>query len=270
MNKYIKISTFLTLLIFFGVIFVYAKNNNQDLTAQSEYSIPEQAGTYNVPGKPDLKLRIYIHQDKSIKPSKPAPTTTEEACGLTDLDSSYVIPSAGWELPTTWTYRLNLVSVPSTVGANNLSIIAQNAFEEWKNAINNKVLITRGDNTIVNRATLDSQNIIAWGKAPSGALAISYIWYKNGVATEVDTIMNNKYVWYWSNPESWPVGDHCAYQGVYDAQNILTHELGHTIGLDDVYSEEYVNNTMYGYGSKWETKKDTLTTGDKNGAILIY
>ena len=82
--------------------------------------------------------------------------------------------------------------------------------------------------------------------------------------------MNKRFNWYWSDPSSWPAGQICAYEGVYDAQNILTHELGHTIGLDDEYESSYINNTMYGYGSKGETKKNTLTTGDKNGALTLY
>ncbi len=268
MNKYIKISIFLIAMIFLGSFSVYAKVDKQDLISQLEYSLPEQAGIYDIPGRPDLKLRVYVYHDKSVKFGKPSPV--EETCGLSDPDSSSETPLADWKLPATWIYRLNTVSVPSTVGANNLSTIAQNAVKEWSNAIDNKVLISRGSNTTTNRAVMDGQNIIAWGRAPSGALAVSYIWYRaDGIAVEIDTIMNNKYVWYWSNPLDWPT-ENCAYQGAYDAQNILTHELGHTIGLNDVYSEEYIDNTMYGYGSKGETKKNTLTTGDINGAKLIY
>ena len=199
MNKYIKISIFLIAMIFLGSFSVYAKVDKQDLISQLEYSLPEQAGIYDIPGRPDLKLRVYVYHDKSVKFGKPSPV--EETCGLSDPDSSSETPLADWKLPATWIYRLNTVSVPSTVGANNLSTIAQNAVKEWSNAIDNKVLISRGSNTTTNRAVMDGQNIIAWGRAPSGALAVSYIWYRaDGIAVEIDTIMNNKYVWYWSNP----------------------------------------------------------------------
>jgi hypothetical protein len=177
-------------------------------------------------------------------------------------------------LPKTWTYRLNPSSVPSSVGSSYLPTIASNAYGVWLKAISNKVTISRGSNTTVNKARFDGQNIIAWGRAPSSALAVSYIWYypSTGLAAEVDTIMNQNFAWAWSNPSSWQTnpGTTCAYQNVYDAQDILTHELGHTMGLDDVYTDSFANNTMYGYGSKTETKKDTLTTGDKAGVSVLY
>ena len=42
------------------------------------------------------------------------------------------------------------------------------------------------------------------------------------------------------------------------------------MGLADEYTQEYADNTMFGYGSKGETKKNTLTTGDKTGLTAIY
>jgi hypothetical protein len=51
---------------------------------------------------------------------------------------------------------------------------------------------------------------------------------------------------------------------------VLTHEQGHWLGLDDVYTTAYVNNTMYGTGSRGDLKPDTLTTGDVAGAAAIY
>ena len=130
----------------------------------------------------------------------------------------------------------------------------------------------RGADTSTNKAQLDGQNIITWGRTSGTALAVSYIWYNSatGELVEVDTIMNQKFTWFWSNPINWPIGQTCAYSGVYDAQNILTHELGHTIGLNDEYENSHTHNTMYGYGSKNETKKNTLTTGDKNSALILY
>jgi hypothetical protein len=42
------------------------------------------------------------------------------------------------------------------------------------------------------------------------------------------------------------------------------------MGLKDHYTADYADNTMYGYGSLGETKKDTLTTGDINGVLAKY
>ena len=259
---------FLAIAIVFCSSITFAKNDKNS-------DIPEQDGIYDVPGHPELKLRVFVYHEKPNKPGKPTPPSPQEVCELLDPESTLLVASAEWKLPNTWKYRLNTLSVPLTVGANNLPVIASNAYKQWTDAINNhnnQVTITKDSDTIVNRAVLDNQNIIAWGNAPGSALAVSYIWYNRitKVATEVDTIMNIKFTWYWSNPQNWPQDQNCAYQGVYDAQDILTHELGHTMGLDDMYTDKYANHTMYGYGSKWETKKDTLTIGDAQSVKILY
>ena len=250
---------FLAIAIVFCSSITFAKNDKNS-------DIPEEDGLYDVPGHPELKLRVFVYHAKPDKPGKPTPPSPQEVCNLSDPDSNILVALAEWKLPSNWKYRLNTSSVPLTVGANNLSLIANNAYKQWTDAIKNKVTITKDSNTTVDRAVLDNQNIIAWGQAPGSALAVSYIWYNRitKVATEVDTIMNTKFTWYWSQDPN------CAFQGVYDAQDILTHELGHTMGLDDMYTDKYANHTMYGYGSKGEVKKNTLTQGDIIGVKNIY
>lgn len=261
---------------FVGISAVLAIN----LPEQATQVIPEQAGVYDVLGRPEIKLKVFVHEPKTDQPvrnnaGKPTPQVPQEICTSTlaaDPDSTSIVAGAGWKLPTTWVYRLNLNNIPTAVGSANLPTIAENAFSQWTGAINNLVAIERGPDTTLNKAQLDGQNIIAWGRTSGTALAVSYVWYNQttGELIEVDTIMNSKFTWYWSNPNNWPTDQTCAYSGVYDAQNILTHELGHTVGLDDEYDASYINNTMYGYGSKGETKKNTLTAGDRNGALILY
>ncbi len=257
--------------------------------AAPNIDLPEQAGLYDVPGNSHLKLRVFVHPAKNQnhekpdnpgkgegkgKPTPPPPTEVCQATSVADPNSTAVVDGAGWTLPATWTYNLNPSSVPSTVGSINLSTIADNAFAAWLAVpeVNQSVDIARGNDTTITRAKLDNNNIIAWGRAPSSALAVSYIWYNTSTdkAVEIDTIMNKTYTWYWSDPSTWPAEQTCAYLGVYDAQNILTHELGHTVGLDDEYTSAYINNTMYGYGSTGETKKNTLADGDKIGTVNLY
>jgi hypothetical protein len=276
LKKYLILALIITVIPLFSTSLSQAAPNNVDL--------PEQAGVYDVPGNFHLKLRVFVHPANNQnynKPTnskgKPTPPLPSEICSPTstvDLNSQAIVTGAGWTLPSTWTYNLNLSSVPSTIGSDNLVMITNNAFNSWLAipTVGEKVNIVSGNKTTVTKAQRDSNNIITWGRTSGSALAISYIWYNTltRVATEIDTIMNQKYTWYWSNPANWPDGQTCAFQGVYDAQNILTHELGHTMGLDDEYTDEYVNNTMYGYGSTGETKKDTLTTGDKIGAANLY
>jgi hypothetical protein len=253
---------------------ISAKNNNS-------YVLPETEGVYDVPGRQNLKLKVFVHYEKnkdiekSAKKGKPVPQLPQESCSLsseTDIDSTSVVSFAQWHLPSLWLYRINLDSVPSTIAKGDAESLIAKAYETWENVVGSEVSFIRGEDTIKNSARFDDQNIVSWGRTPGTALAITYTWYNpsTNLAVEIDTIMNSKFKWYWSDPGNWPVGEICAYQGVYDAQSILTHELGHTIGLDDEYSSEYAHNTMYGYGSVGETKKDTLTHGDIVGANGIY
>jgi len=58
--------------------------------------------------------------------------------------------------------------------------------------------------------------------------------------------------------------------GEMDFENIATHELGHSVGLGDLYNDECSEQTMYGYASYGETKKGTLETGDIAGVQELY
>jgi hypothetical protein len=245
----------------------------KDTQASENNNLPEEEGTYDVPGHPKLKLKVFVyHPGKPSTSGKPIPTPTPptaQTCSLDDPDSTNKDGLTGWHLPSgTHVYRLNKGSVPSTVGATNFSMIAANSFDAWVGTdVGRKVTFIEGSETRVNRATFDNQNIITWGRTSGSALAVNYTWYNQitGEAVENDTIFNSSYPWAWSG------GDiTCAYIGFYDAQDILTHELGHRMGLDDELSGSYTNNTMYGYGAKEEVKKNTLTTGDISAVNSIY
>ena len=255
-----KILVFLTVFAFFLSFFagaVFAKNDSND--------IPEVDGTYNDPGHPGVKVRVIVHRAKPGPPPEP----TLQCTDITDPGSTAVVSPAGWKLPPTWTYNLNPTSVPSFVGPDNLATFAGTGFSEWHSATGNKVNFIQGLDTTATRQAYDGQNIIAWGRVSSqNALAVTYIrYYQGGEAVDLDTIMNKKYAWSWADQIVHPL---CAFTNTYDAQDILTHELGHWVGLNDHYEDAYADNTMYGYGSKMEIKKDTLTQGDITGASNIY
>ena len=226
--------------------------------------IPEVSGDYKVPNHDNLRVRVFVHGPKDV----PQQTVNEALiCNLPDPDSTAVVPKTGWHLPSTWSYRLNRSSVPSSVGSTNIITIAANSFNQWSTAVGGKVVFSRGSDTSVNRARYDGQNIIAWGRTSSSTLAVAYTWYypSTGLVAEEDIIFNKGVPWSWSGNNGG-----CANTASYDAQNILTHEAGHWMGLDDTYDAAYTENTLFGYGSKGEIKKNTLTTGDILGVNAIY
>lgn len=225
-------------------------------------NIPEKSGVYDDPDHPGVKVRVFVHHER--------PTKDESqllVCSLSDPDSTVAVSSAGWHLPANWTYNLNPSSVPSSVGSSNLSTIVANGFSDWSSAALNNVAFTRGADTTIARSSYDGRNVIAWGRTSGSALGVTYTRYytSTGLAVDTDTIMNKKFLWKWSNSNT------CANSDAYDAENVITHELGHWMGLDDEYdSVTYGNATMFGFASKGEAKKNTLTTSDVTGAQSIY
>lgn len=225
-------------------------------------AIPERNGTYDDPGHPGVKVRVFVHPERPTTQSSPV-----LVCNLLDPESAAVVSATPWHLPSQWTYNLNPSSVPASVGGSNLLTIAGKGFAGWTAATGNKVTFAKKADTTVSRQAYDGRNIIAWGRTSGSALGVTYVRYysSTGLVVDVDTVMNKKFPWSWANSST------CADSASYDAENILSHELGHWIGLDDKYdAAQYQHATMYGYGSKGEVKKTTLTAGDSAGAAAIY
>lgn len=58
--------------------------------------------------------------------------------------------------------------------------------------------------------------------------------------------------------------------GAMDFENIATHELGHSVGLGDLYDSACAAETMYGYADLGETNKRDLNAGDITGVDKLY
>jgi hypothetical protein len=58
--------------------------------------------------------------------------------------------------------------------------------------------------------------------------------------------------------------------GKMDFDNIATHELGHSVGMGDLYEDLCSAQTMYGYASEGETNKRSLESADIAGVQQLY
>ena len=105
----------------------------------------------------------------------------------------------------------------------------------------------------------DGYNVVAWGTYRRGAIAVTYIWYRGSRIIETDVIMNTYYSWSLTGVA-----------GKMDVRNIMTHEFGHWVGLDDLYSDSDYWLTMYGYSRNGETYKRDLGSGDILGLEEWY
>lgn len=219
--------------------------------------LPEVSGIYSDPAHPNLLVRVFVHPQKPNR--NPAPVCTDD-------NSSAITDPVGWILPSgDWTYYVNSSSAPSSIRSN-VNTIVSTSFASWNQALigsSSKPTLIASGATSINRSRYDGQNVIAWGRTSRSALAVTYTWYypSTGLAAEEDTIVNSRVSWSWSPT--------CGANS-YDAQNVLTHEFGHWYGLNDEYTTPFIENTMYGYASKGEVKKDSLTTGDTQGLQALY
>jgi hypothetical protein len=101
-----------------------------------------------------------------------------------------------------------------------------------------------------------------FGATNPGTIAVTSTWYytSTGQIVEFDMKLNSYYRW----------GNSLVTPNVMDLQNIVTHELGHGVGMIDVYENSCADVTMYGYGSIGETKKRSLELADIEGLLSLY
>lgn len=214
-----------------------------------------------------ITLRVF---NQEIRPMENHPARLQAlVCNVSDRPSDVSV-ATDWKLSSTVSYRVNTLSAPFALRSR-LGTIVSNSFSTWS-PLTKGVSLTRGSDTLVSRARHDGQNIIAWNSLSRSVLGVTYIWYNTDTnyVVEVDTLLNSRQPWSWTDPATTNVDRECPTTNSYDAQNILTHELGHWVGLDDLYTANEEDLTMYGYGAKQELKKDTLESGDKSGVVSIY
>jgi hypothetical protein len=113
----------------------------------------------------------------------------------------------------------------------------------------------------------DGRNEFLFGDYPKEeVIAVTVVWgYFSGPPEsreiiEFDVMFDIDYLW----------GDATFEPNIMDLQNIATHEIGHGVGLDDVYDTACVEVTMYGYSDYGEINKRDLEEPDITGIQELY
>jgi len=162
----------------------------------------------------------------------------------------------------TTSYYVNPAGAPS----GSISEV-QEAFEVW-DAVTAQELFTYGGTTTSNWLELDGQNTVSWVSfLPRTTVAVTSLWYDaDGTIVEYDMAFNTLHRW-GIDPDD---EGRQKLKRAYDVENVATHEVGHVVGLADLYEDVYKELTMYGYTSKSETQKISLEEGDIAGAQYLY
>jgi hypothetical protein len=200
------------------------------------------------------------------KPDVPPGLTKKDEEPTPADNSAYAL--IGLELTATATYVVNLEGAP--VGA---VAEIQEAFAAW-DAVTPMALFNYGGDSVLRGWGLDGENTVSWvGIVPRDIVAVANIWAlgdadEDGLLdiVEFDITFNALHKWGIDPDDEGP--DRLRRE--FDVQNVATHEVGHVLGLKDLYEEQYRELTMYGYTSKGETSKISLEQGDINGAQSLY
>ena len=154
----------------------------------------------------------------------------------------YKLAKWRWSPPVSYTIDSNDFSQRET------SALAD-AKAEWQTYTSKKLFndFTTGSGIAGVR---DNKNLITFGNYPqNGVIAVTYTWYNPGtkLAVESDILFDTDFSWGTTGDAS-----------LMDVQNIATHEMGHTLGLSDLYTDSCNSVTMYGYSTEGDIEKRTL------------
>ncbi|MFH1358254.1 MAG: matrixin family metalloprotease [archaeon] len=195
----------------------------------------------------------FVHYAKPNNPSKPPKNPTQENC--------YKLLGVKWKsLPVNYvinptnTQGLSEQFITSTISA---------SAETWDSATSLELFSNSYITNYNAEFGQDFQNTILFGDyKEEGVIGVTSIWYmrKGKQIVEFDIILDTDFNW----------GDATLNPSLMDLENIATHELGHGVGMGDIYTSTCSEVTMYGYSTEGETKKRTLEQPDIAGLQNMY
>jgi Matrixin len=182
-----------------------------------------------------------------------------------DSDSSSAFALAPWQIGSTLNVTRSTQNVP--VGSTAFANALNGAIAAWEGTrLPNSAFGGVVAQNVRPRQRLDGQNVVGFGKIGS-AVGVTRFWVDTATSNvvEFDTLLNSKYPW----STAFALSETCAATTpvAFDVQAVLTHELGHPVGLEHFDNDV---QTMYPFVATGETRKRTLAAGDTNGATTKY
>jgi len=209
---------------------------------------------------PDLEKIEFIHWKKDF--AKP------EAAKAPKTPTCYAFLGKYGKTYLKWTtlpvkYVINPVNPVQTLDETFVTSAVGTSAETWDAATGQEIMNGYTvDNTVV-YGVQDYKNAITFGNYPTaGVIAVTAVWYNPATKAivEFDVMFDTDWTW----------GDAALDSAKMDLQNIATHELGHGVGLADVYDSVCSLVTMYGYSDYGEIIKRTLEQPDITGLQALY
>ena len=265
----IALSTFIIILL--GFNFVSAKKTYKS------FNLPDGAveivsGVFSlgetIDKKSGKKVSGFAIIHKKENKGKPAGVGGGKGKDKNSEASCYgfLAKGAKWKSVEPWVVN---ATNPYGITSESIYSILENGVAKWEDASDGKNILGNGyvtiDELVADTSSLDGLNEVYFGQLDEGTIGVTIIWGvfggapKNRELVEWDQVYNILYEWS-DNGEV----------GKMDFDNIATHELGHSVGMGDLYESTCADMTMYGYGTEGETKKRNLEAGDITGIQELY
>jgi len=185
-----------------------------------------------------------------------------------DTNSCYTFLAKGAKWKTVEPYIVNPVNTRGLDGvfvSNNLAM----DISKWETVANFNILGDKITGTGDGADTIspDNKNEVMFGDIDSqGAIGVTIIWGIFGGPPPFRELVEWDMIFDDTDFDWSATGE----ASKMDFESIATHELGHAMGLGDLYNTECSEQTMYGYAGYGETKKRTLEAGDIAGIKSLY
>ena len=223
-------------------------------------------------GQPEFEKFVFVHYDADF---------AKKGGRGNGNPKLYSYSGYHWASDTV-PYRINLAGTRVAAAEAIVSITA--SFQSWQDDPGSSITFDYQGETAdyspgVNVSSPDYVNVVGWADLSQSypdAIAITVIWATRGSkrVVDCDTALNTDAYFAWAQADiiGDPDGAYLAPTSFYDVdvQNIMTHEAGHWLQLNDLYSPAATEETMYGYAADRELKKRSLEEGDLAGARDIY
>ena len=137
----------------------------------------------------------------------------------------------------------------------------QAAMNTWSTVSGSAFRFTYSGTATRSGEARDSQNVCSFvNQGATGMLAYNSYWYDSlGRMEESDVVVNTFYAWSMTGEAN-----------KFDLQSIMTHELGHSLSLRDLYSTADADKTMYGRSRAGDIGLRSLHADDMAGIVHLY